>query len=413
MKRTVLIVTVGLLLAGQAKGALVWTARAAMPAPGRCQVQAHGNVRDTIYLCGGRVPGAIAIRNVYAYVRATNTWITTLPAMPGPRSHGCGDVIDSVIYAAGGFDSSGTARRTTYRFNVNRKTWDTVAAMPSAVFLTAGAKGPGMGTRAFFVFGSQNSGDTLFEFSPGTNTWTTRVPTTRPAGRRAAAAAGTASYFYVMGGIDRGNVVLRDCWSFERRMGGTWTRMTDMPGPRCLHGAITVVGDSVIYVVGGNPTSMGAPCDSIVYKYNIAGNTWSTDTRMPTSRGFLTLEAAGRSIFAIGGINGANYFTTNEEGGWGVGVADNGADIGPHRFRIEPNPVHRNAVITYHIGERSPVTLTVYNACGQVVSTLLDAVQEPGLKKVDFDGAMLPGGVYFMNLVAGRTNRTEKILLLK
>ncbi len=398
----------------QGYGALVWFTKAPAPVPGRCQMQAHGNVRDTIYICGGRAQGAIAIRTVHAYVPAANTWITTLPAMPGPRSHGCGDVIDTLIFAAGGFDSSGTARRTTYRFNANRKTWDTVAALPSAIILAAGAKGVGaMGTRVFFVFGSQNNGDTLFEYNPAINTWVTRFPATRPAGRRAAAAAGTNAYFYVMGGIDRTNAVLRDCWRFERRMGGTWTRMADMPGPRCMHATTAVVGDSVLYVVGGNPTGMGAACDSIVYKYTIASNTWTTDTRMPTSRGFLILEAEGRSIYAICGINGANYFTTNEEGSWGVGVEENKLKTLDAKIKIQPNPTQDQTTIVYHLGVRSRLTLKIYNSCGELIKTLVDRIEEPGIKEYHFNGVNLPCGIYFYNLTTDKSSANGKIMLLK
>lgn len=324
MKKVVLVCFIlTALVVAQGPDALFWTTRAPAPAPARCQIQAHGNVRDTVYICGGRTAGTIAIRTVHAYVPATNTWISTLPSMPGPRSHGCGDVIDSVIYAAGGFDSTGATQTTLFAFNVNRKTWATLAPMPSAVILTAGANYGGR----LYVFGSQNNGDTLYEYNPAFNTWTPRVPATRPAGRRAASAAGTANYFYLMGGIDRTNAALRDCWRFNRMGGGAWTRMTDMPGPRCMAAAYTVVGDSIIYVVGGNPTGMAAACDSIVYKYTIASDIWTTDTRMPTSRGFLTLDRSQNKIYAICGINGATYFTTNEEGGpAGVMANDVGMD---------------------------------------------------------------------------------------
>ncbi len=287
--------------------ALFWTTKAPAPSPTRCQIQAHGNVRDTIYICGGRTSGALAINRVEAYVPATNTWITTLPQMPQSRSHGCGDVIDTVIYAVAGFNASGSAQTTLYAFNANRKVWETKAPMPQTALLPAGAASGGQ----LYVFGSHNSGDTLFEYDPVTNSWTTIYPGTRPPGRRGAAAAGTPSYFYILGGRDAGGAILRDCWRYG---GGTWTKMADMPSPRYTHAAYTTVGDSVIYVVGGNSTGVGGEADSIVYKYVIATDTWTTEIPMLTARGFLTLDRSGNKIYAICGLKGSTMFSTNEEG---------------------------------------------------------------------------------------------------
>ena len=253
------------LLFGQGSDALFWTTKAPAPNPGRSQIQAHGNVRDTIYLCGGRTIGSSAIRTVHAYVPATNSWVTALPPMPQPRSHGCGDVIDTVIYAVGGFDSTGAQQTTNYAFNVNRKTWATMAPMPQTAILCAGAAAAGR----LYVFGSQSNGDTLFEYNPATNTWATLRPVVRPTGRRGAAAAGTANYFYIMGGRNAGGTVLRDLWRYA---GGVWFQLPDMPGRRTMHAAYAVTGDSVIYVVGGNSTGGAGEGDSIVYKYTIGTN---------------------------------------------------------------------------------------------------------------------------------------------
>ncbi len=405
----IFLIILSLILFAQQAEALLWTTKAPAPDPGRCQIQGHGNVRDTIYICGGRAPGAVAIRTMHAYVPGTNTWITSLPPMPGPRSHGCGDVIDSIIYAVGGFDSSATAQPTVYAFNANRKSWATRTAMPRAIFLIAGASYGGR----LYVFGSQNRGDTLFEYNPGTNSWMTRVPGTRPPGRRAAVAAGTQSYLYIMGGQDRSNAILRDCWRYERRTGGVWTRMADMPGPRIMHAAYTVAGDSVIYVVGGNPTSFGGPCDSIVYKYTIASNSWATETPMLTSRGFLTLDQSGNKIYAICGINGGSYFTTNEEGGPGVTVAENHLRILTEKFKIAPNPTHGISTITYSLVKRSKVSLKIYNAAGATKKILVNGIVEPGSKNINFNGSNLPNGVYFCELTINGYSETSKILIIK
>jgi len=408
-KFLLMCVILGVVLYAQQIDVLVWTARASTPAPARCQLQAHGNVRDTIYICGGRTPATTAVRLVHAYVPATNTWISTIPSMPASRSHGSGDVIDSIIYAAGGFDSTGVQQTTFYAFNANSKTWSTRASLPSTNLLGAGAAYGGR----FYIFGKQTNSDTLLEYNPGNNTWTTRAPNPRPQGRRVAAAAGTVNYFYVMGGINASNVVLNDCWRYTRMGGGTWTQMANMPGPRCMHAAYAVTGDSVIYVVGGNPTGTGAPCDAVVYKYTIATDTWVTETSMPTARGFLTLERSGNKIYAIGGINGSTIFTTNEEGAQFIGIEENRKKMHNLEFEIAPNLTHRHSSISYHLDIQSVVSLKLYNSYGALIKIIVNQIEEPGIKSISFDGGDLSSGIYFVRLEIDETVQIGKIILLR
>ncbi len=398
-----------MLLIHYAHAGIVWVTRAPSPAPPRGQIQAHGNVRDTIYFCGGRTSSARSISTVHAYVPATNTWVTTLPSMPQPRSHGCGDVIDTVIYAVAGWDNSGPARGTLYAFNVNRKTWTTMAPLPESTILCTGAAYGGR----LYVFGSQNNGDTLFEYNPANNTWRILYPTGRPAGRRLAAAAGTASFLYIMGGIDRTPTVLRDCWRFSRSGGDTWTRMADMPGPRCLHAAYAQIGDSVLYVIGGNGTGTGAANDSIVYKYTTATNTWTIETPMVTARGFLTLDRSGNKIYATFGINSSTFFTTNEEGTPGVAIEENRIQTNNIVFKINPNPIRDQTTIIYCLNIRSKVTLKIYNVSGELIKVLVDRIEEPGVKMVGLECRNLASGIYFINLTTDKVTRTDKLLIIR
>jgi hypothetical protein len=59
------------------------------------------------------------------------------------------------------------------------------------------------------------------------------------------------------------------------------------------------------------------------------------------------------------------------------------------------------------------VTLKVYNTLGREVATLVNEVQEPGHKSVNFNSAGLASGVYFYRLQAGTIIETKKLLLLK
>jgi hypothetical protein len=84
-----------------------------------------------------------------------------------------------------------------------------------------------------------------------------------------------------------------------------------------------------------------------------------------------------------------------------------------------PNPFNPTTTITYSIKERAHVSLKVYNAAGQLVRTLVDAVQSPeAIKPVTWDGTSDAGqtvasGVYFYKMVTKNFSRTKKAVFLK
>jgi serine protease AprX len=61
----------------------------------------------------------------------------------------------------------------------------------------------------------------------------------------------------------------------------------------------------------------------------------------------------------------------------------------------------------------TPVTITIYNASGQVVSTLVDGVQAAGEHSVMFDGTETPSGVYFCQLKTPDAQLQTKLTVLR
>ncbi|MCB0313117.1 MAG: T9SS type A sorting domain-containing protein, partial [Calditrichaeota bacterium] len=61
----------------------------------------------------------------------------------------------------------------------------------------------------------------------------------------------------------------------------------------------------------------------------------------------------------------------------------------------------------------SEVRLTVYNALGQKVETLVNETQSPGTYTLHWDGTALPAGLYFYEMSAGNDRATRKMILLK
>ena len=83
-----------------------------------------------------------------------------------------------------------------------------------------------------------------------------------------------------------------------------------------------------------------------------------------------------------------------------------------------PNPVAGMTEVRYEIARTSNVSIKVYNAMGQLVSTLVDNRVEPGRYAAHWDGKNSVGervssGVYFYKMNAGSFNATKKMLVVK
>ncbi len=101
------------------------------------------------------------------------------------------------------------------------------------------------------------------------------------------------------------------------------------------------------------------------------------------------------------------------------------AETLPKKFALSqnyPNPFNPTTTISYSIpnssvkaGNQSAVNvaLTVYNALGEKVATLVNKAQAPGNYTVQFKATNLPSGIYFYTLNAGNFTQTKKMILLK
>ena len=83
-----------------------------------------------------------------------------------------------------------------------------------------------------------------------------------------------------------------------------------------------------------------------------------------------------------------------------------------------PNPFNPETSIVYQLDAAGAVQLEVLNVRGQVVKTLVDAVQPAGPHQVIWRGDTDSGqpaasGVYLARLRAGGRIKTQKMVLLK
>jgi len=78
-----------------------------------------------------------------------------------------------------------------------------------------------------------------------------------------------------------------------------------------------------------------------------------------------------------------------------------------------PNPFNPSTTISYQLPAQSYVMLKVFDVLGREVATLVNGVEEPGYKSIQFDANGLPSGIYFYRLQAGIYVDTKKLVLLR
>jgi hypothetical protein len=88
----------------------------------------------------------------------------------------------------------------------------------------------------------------------------------------------------------------------------------------------------------------------------------------------------------------------------------------PDKFELYqnyPNPFNPTTTIKYQLPTASRVKLKVYNLLGEDITTLVDKMQDVGLKSVEFNANKLPSGIYIYRLTAGSFTDVKKMMILK
>lgn len=85
----------------------------------------------------------------------------------------------------------------------------------------------------------------------------------------------------------------------------------------------------------------------------------------------------------------------------------------PTLFSTSPNPFNPATEIRFALPEASRAVVTIYDARGTHIATLLNAVRPSGEHRVRWDAGDAPSGVYFCRLTVDGFSQTRKMVLLK
>ncbi len=91
-------------------------------------------------------------------------------------------------------------------------------------------------------------------------------------------------------------------------------------------------------------------------------------------------------------------------------------EVKPSSYQLKqnyPNPFNPKTIIEFLIPEKQKIDLSVYNALGQKIKTLVNQELEAGKHFIEFDGSDLNTGIYFYELRADQFKSTKKMVLIK
>jgi hypothetical protein len=349
-------------------------------------LNAAARLGDRLYSIGGFTTGGTGpIGNVYEYDVIVNTW-TQRASLPDAVFFGRAvGYEDSLIYFAGGIDTTGTLRADRIRLEVllyNRilNSWRTATDMPEA----KADGGFALSAGKLYYFGG-------FDNVSGTTSATLRIGAIDPIDK--AQINWTSGLNYASGGIARLHAY---SWGLNN------------------------------IILGGGSNSAFSSTNTF-YLYNTTLNTYGmipskqvpmtayqSGAVFPLTRG----DAIAKLVIAGGvttgpALSGTTMIYTDTVSTVGV---DTGGDELPSEYFLYqnyPNPFNPNATISFDMPSSGRVTLKVFDIVGREVLNAVDGFLNAGHHRVTVDAGSLSAGVYFYRLTTDQRTLTRRMALVK
>jgi len=131
----------------------------------------------------------------------------------------------------------------------------------------------------------------------------------------------------------------------------------------------------------------------------------------PTSGSEIDLD---RSKYEIGG-NGFHdglFLSGSVEVSGAADVGENSSSP-TNRLTAFPNPFEVHTTVSYFVAQPGFRSISVHDASGRLISTLVEGWQGAGFHSVPWSGVGLESGLYFVRYASNSASRTEKVVLLQ
>jgi photosystem II stability/assembly factor-like uncharacterized protein len=166
------------------------------------------------------------------------------------------------------------------------------------------------------------------------------------------------------------------------------------------------------FAVSGTNVFAGAYSGGVYHTTDNGANWVEVNQGFGTSRTIRTLEVLGEDLFA-GFYDGNVFRRPLSQMITSVEVL---ANIQPTQFSLDqnyPNPFNPTTTIRFSILKEEYVTLKIFDAFGQEVTTLISEELQTGQYEKEWNASSVASGVYYYSMQAGNYNQTKKLILMK
>ncbi|MGE5313630.1 MAG: YCF48-related protein [Acidobacteriota bacterium] len=152
--------------------------------------------------------------------------------------------------------------------------------------------------------------------------------------------------------------------------------------------------------------------DGMIFSTSDGGETWSVDAvSIPYDLfSICAIPRAGKTGIRIGGDG---FTILAHEYATRVGEHDESVPADLFLFRNYPNPFNPSTKITFDLPKAGRVRITIFDALGREVKTLLDQHIAKGRHAITFEANGLPNGMYLCRIQSGGFIQIGKMLLMK
>jgi len=392
---------------------ITWTTKASVPS---CPVSRTAGAWGTdgkFHLTCGNCQTHTSHPNERVWDPSTNIWADGLTRpTAGVHNHSC-VAIGSNIYVGGGSSGSGYTNDFTV-IDLSANSWYVLGQMPVASLLyyefATAANG------RIYMFGGATGGSTIinqtWEYDPVGGAWTQKA--NMPMALRDVAAVGIGDTIYIAGGCNVYPAGQNNLYKYSVS-GNTFTSGPNMPGSVFWAAAMVSMhpdsGPQVLVTGGQNSTTYY----NTVYRYNVRGGYWATETPCGTTRRSHAADSRNEVLYVSCGYNGAIH-GVHEEGvpDWVSGIQEPfipSQSLDNITIAASPNPFTNRTTIFYNLPSTKAVELSIFDVSGKLVRKFVSDNQSAGVHALVCDAHGMSDGVYIVRLSFEKFAKTTKLIL--
>lgn len=193
-----------------------------------------------------------------------------------------------------------------------------------------------------------------------------------------------------------------------------WTQLS--PSPYQVGSCAMFCKGGLIYCIGGNGNDDGTADYNSIIIYDIAADSWTTDSQLISSeRHYIAGAEFQNTFYLFGGFDILSMAVDVVEPIQPITDIASITQI-PHRYRLNqnfPNPFNPTTTFEFSISKGGYVSLIIYNLNGQQIAVLADEYRSAGEYSITFDAKSLAAGTYFYKLKSGKFSDIKKFTLVR